>query len=215
MENVFSQLILKVYELLQSYGIWGLGLSMFAESIGVPFASLFFILTAGHLALNGTLSVLEIIGISTLGITAGSALSYALGYATKKTGSVLWLKFHLMHHERNQHQFQPLTKNERAEQLRAYLKKYGFLAIVLAQLFGFTRTFVSFPAGAMEINFWQFIVFTALGGALFSLMALLGSMLLSPLLLYLLRLSFGVLIVIAVGVAISIYFYRRFKHTRV
>lgn len=55
------------------------------------------------------------------------------------------------------------------KKIYTFLVKYGTYSIFAGQLWGVTRTFISFPAGAMHMNLFVFIVSTALGGALFSL----------------------------------------------
>jgi membrane protein DedA with SNARE-associated domain len=45
----------------------------------------------------------------------------------------------------------------------------------MAQLWGFSRTFISFPAGAMHMNIYLFVIYTFLGGTIFSLLAILAS----------------------------------------
>jgi membrane protein DedA with SNARE-associated domain len=45
----------------------------------------------------------------------------------------------------------------------------------MAQLWGFSRTFISFPAGAMHMNIYLFVIYTFLGGSIFSLLAILAS----------------------------------------
>ena len=54
--------------------------------------------------------------------------------------------------------------------------KYGNFSVFMGQLWGFTRTFGSFPAGAMHMNFFLFVAYTFLGGALFSSIYIAASM---------------------------------------
>ncbi|MDO9534456.1 MAG: DedA family protein [Bacillota bacterium] len=191
--------------LLQKYGAWGLGISMFAESIGVPFSSTFFIMTAWTLLSKGKLSIWQIVGIATLGITLGSTISYAAGYYSKRLGKVLWLRLHKQHHlaiDYQQSELPSVKRNQRLNKINKYIKKYGLLSVLLAQLFGFTRTFISFPAGLLEINFLHFLIFTAVGGAAFSFLAILGSMILTKFMSYLVSYSY-ILFFLIIAVAIA------------
>ncbi|MGI6097464.1 MAG: hypothetical protein ACOYBM_05030 [Dethiobacteria bacterium] len=59
------------------------------------------------------------------------------------------------------------------------MDRYGNFSIFCAQLFGTTRTFISLPAGATKINLGHFIVYTTLGGILFSIVAISFSLVLT------------------------------------
>ncbi|RJX24712.1 MAG: hypothetical protein C4554_08175 [Dethiobacter sp.] len=211
MEEFLLQLTNTFNVLLNKYGAWGLWISMFAESIGIPFSSTFFIMTAWTLLLKGTLSIWEIVGIATLGITSGSVISYAAGYYSKKLGKVLWLRLRNHLTIDNQRISGPQDNQSRFHKINSYIKKYGLLSVLLAQLFGFTRTFISFPAGLLGINFWHFLIFTAVGGAAFSFLAILGSMILTKFMSYLASYSYILLLIIIGAVIAGIIFYIKFS----
>ena len=63
----------------------------------------------------------------------------------------------------------PAGRPSRLEKVYAFIEKYGTYSIFAGQLWGVTRTFISFPAGAMHMNLPVFIASTALGGAIFSI----------------------------------------------
>ena len=56
---------------IQQHGVWGLGLHV-SESIGIPFASAVVALTAGSLISSGQASFLQVLLITTAGLTLGS-----------------------------------------------------------------------------------------------------------------------------------------------
>jgi len=200
--NFFNMLLLK-------YGAWALGISMFAESVGIPFTSAFFIAMAWTLLEKGKLSIWEIVGIATLGISLGSSLSYAAGYYSKKIGKAIWLHFHRQHQLTLEYQLPSFNQDKanRFYKINNYIKKYGLLSVLLAQIFGFTRTFISFPAGLLEINFWYFVAFTAVGGAIFSFMAVLGSMIITKFMSYLVSYSFVLFLIVIAAASFGIIFY--------
>ncbi len=209
MEEFSMQFINYFNMLLHRYGAWGLGISMFAESIGIPFSSAFFVVTAWTLLEKGKLSIWQIVGIATLGITLGSTISYAAGYYSKKLGKALWLLFHKQHYVTDGYQLPALdhAKVTRLQKINMYIKKYGPLSVLLAQIFGFTRTFISFPAGLLEINFWHFLIFTAAGGAIFSFLAVLGSMIITKFMSFIISYSYILFfIIIAAAIAVVIVY---------
>ncbi len=156
-----------VYDLLEilisRYGITGIAAAMFAESAGVPFASIIVLLTAGTMILRGSVSFWSLLLASTLGITLGSIVSYLLGLLGSMAGTAV--RSGIFHY------FPDYKKVTRATKKSSFMRlwdRYGYFSIFMAQLWGFSRTFGSFPAGALHMNFFIFILYTFLGGALFS-----------------------------------------------
>lgn len=155
--------------LISRYGAIGIASAMFAESAGVPFASAIVILTAGSMILRGSVSFWAILFASTIGITLGSIFSYILGMLGSVVGNAFKAGYFL--YFRNGPKIAEEKPPHRSKILRLW-DRYGNFSIFMAQLWGFTRTFVSFPAGAMHMNFYLFVAYTFLGGAIFSLAAI-------------------------------------------
>jgi len=170
MENVepLEYLYEMLYYLTGKYGVWGIAAAMFAESAGVPFASAIVLLTSGSMILKGGISFWSIFIASTIGITLGSILSYILGLLGSMLGhSVRSNMFNYNLAETSE----TATVKPRSGIMRLWAK-YGNFSIFMAQLWGFTRTFISYPAGAMHMNFYLFTLYTFLGGSIFSLSAI-------------------------------------------
>lgn len=124
----------------------------FLESLGIPFASLPAFTSTGYLISEGKLNIFYAIIVGAVGNALGSSVSYYLGYSFGKA----------IRKKRKNHKVA-----EREERLQGYLKKYGSKTIFWAQLLGFTRVFVSFPAGLLRMNFKKFFLATLTGGMLF------------------------------------------------
>jgi membrane protein DedA with SNARE-associated domain len=166
--------ILDFLELLISrYGAMGIAAAMFAESAGVPFASTVVLLTAGSMILRGSVTFWPIFWASTIGITLGSIVSYFIGMVGSVVGSRV--RYNIF----NQNQDLFINENNNKSKIRFLWERYGNFSIFMAQLWGFSRTFISFPAGAMHMNFYIFIIYTFLGGMLFSLLAIGASIVLT------------------------------------
>lgn len=149
---IFESLIDKLTEFALEYGVIGLALGMFFESIGVPATSVVLELASGTLIAQGRTTFIEAVVISTAGLALGSTLSYYIGYfGIRAFGKV-------------NPDLQTDAKKSRAHNL---LIKHGEITILFAQLFGATRTWVSLPAGAMGINFPRFLLYTIIGGAIY------------------------------------------------
>ncbi len=209
-----------VYEsielLISRYGSLGIGVAMFAESAGVPFASSIVFLTAGTMILRGTCSFWSIFVSSTIGITLGSIFSYLLGLLGSIVGHAVKDRF-------NGNNGSSLFKSRRPSagsirhrsRILSLWDKYGNFSIFMGQLWGFSRTFISFPAGAMHMNFYLFLIYTFLGGALFSLLTIGTSIILTGTMSIMLKtlktifdFSPWLLLIPAALIAAFIYYYR-------
>lgn len=160
--------------LLLRYGALGIGAAMFSESAGVPFASAIVLLSAGSMILRGSLSFWTILLASALGITAGSIFSYMLGLLGGIVGKKV--KTNLFGPAEQSTPADAGQAKKAGSRLHQLWNKYGNFSIFMAQLWGVTRTFASFPAGAMHMNFYLFVLYTFLGGALYSLAAIAASL---------------------------------------
>ncbi len=148
--------------LVRKYGPAGIAAAMFAESAGIPFASSIVVVSAGTLISGGRLSFWTLLAASTIGITLGSIFEYSLGYLSSTAG-------YLIRNTRIGKRVLQRKQASRAKsRMRQFWESYGTFSIFMGQLFGVTRTFISFPAGALKMNIIIFIAYTALGGALFS-----------------------------------------------
>ena len=104
---------------------------------------------------------------STTGITLGSIFSYCMGYLGSFAGK--FIKTSIFRRKD-----MPADRRQALRRSKVYRlwERYGSFSIFMGQFWGVTRTFISFPAGAMHMNMLLFIVYTALGGAVFSLFAI-------------------------------------------
>jgi membrane protein DedA with SNARE-associated domain len=154
MNDILSSISAFFGELVLKYGVLGLAIGMFAESLGVPTASVVLELTAGPLILTGKTTYLEAVLFATLGLTLGSVVSYYLGYFGADLGRKIMNKGG------------PKVKKQQTKAQR-FIRKYGDIGILFAQLFGPARTWISVPAGAMRLDIKKFVAYTAIGGAIY------------------------------------------------
>lgn len=152
--EVLAALVRALSQFTLAYGVIGLAVGAFLESLGIPTASLVVDLTAGLLIINNRTTFLEAVIITDAGLVAGSLVSFYLG----RGGSRLLRYFNRDNVTIEMHRFS--AKN--------WIERYGDKAVFFGQLFGPTRTWISFPAGAMGMDVKKFVVYTALGGALYS-----------------------------------------------
>jgi membrane protein DedA with SNARE-associated domain len=165
--SLVGPLLQQVSVVTQNYGVIGLGMGMFFESLGIPFASAVVALTAGTLIAAGKTTFLEALLISTAGLTLGSMVSYYIGFLGGSVGR--FFSGSCQHEKNNSRYFK-------------YYTQWGELTVLVAQLFGTTRTWISLPAGAMKMRLQKFVVYTAVGGAIYCALAIGFSLALAALL---------------------------------
>ncbi len=153
---IFSKIGRYFVNLTFKYGVWGLGVGTFFESLGVPSASITLELAAGLLIVSGKTTFLTALLIATTGLTLGSVTSYYIGYFGSKAIDQIRGEKQKSHQSRS----------------RELLMKYGEISILFAQLFGPARTWISLPAGAMRLDIKRFILYTAIGGAIYCSIAI-------------------------------------------
>ncbi|WP_413757739.1 DedA family protein [Streptomyces sp. MMBL 11-3] len=153
--------------LLDSFGIWGLLLIVFAESgllIGffLPGDSLLF--TAGMLITANTLDfpLWGAIALICLAAILGDQAGYMFG---KKVGPSLFTR-----------PDSRLFKQENVTKAHEFFEKYGPKSLVLARFVPIVRTFTPIIAGVSGMKYRSFLIFNVVGGVLWGAgVTLLGS----------------------------------------
>jgi membrane protein DedA with SNARE-associated domain len=158
--NYLTNLLIIVGE---KYRYLNFFIGMFLESLGIPFASLPAFASTSYLLSLGEFNFWLAVLVGGLGNALGSSVSYFLGYYF---GNIMRKR-------------RPKTVTaEREKKLQGYIKRYGTKTIFFAQLFGFTRVFISFPAGMLKMSFGKFFVATFTGGMIFVIYFAFGTTLL-------------------------------------
>ena len=153
---VLFALSLSPTTLLHDYGLWGLGLIIFAESgllVGffLPGDSLLF--SAGLLSSQGKLP-----GLAWLMIVAGvcAVVGDQVGYVFgRKVGFALFRR-----------PDSRLFKQEYVTKAREFFDRNGPKTIVLARFVPIVRTFAPIVAGVSQMNYRLFFTYNVLGGVL-------------------------------------------------
>ncbi len=153
---VLFALSLSPTTLLHDYGLWGLGLIVFAESgllVGffLPGDSLLF--SAGLLSSQGKLPALGwLLIVACACAVAGDQVGYLFG---RKVGPSLF--------RRPDSRF---FKQEYVTRARQFFERNGPKTIVFARFVPIVRTFAPIVAGVSEMNYRLFVTYNVLGGVL-------------------------------------------------
>lgn len=142
----------------------GLGFGMFLESLGIPFASAPFLIISSEKVGENIFTYFFSILAGSVGCTVGSSISYGFG-----RGIIIPFRKNFKENNFKKDNYKGANKQSKT---REFIKKYGEFSIFLAQLIGQTRTFISFPAGILKLNFKKFVFYTFAGSALWCALTL-------------------------------------------
>lgn len=142
------------------YGLYGVGIGMALESLGLPFGGIAMALATVPLIREGRASYISIVVVATVGTTIGSVLSYCIGYFF---GEVI-RRFHQGH----------LINRE--DILNKFVDRYGEGAVFFAQLFGVSRSFISLPAGVVKMRIKPFLIGTIAGSLVINIVMVIANL---------------------------------------
>jgi membrane protein DedA with SNARE-associated domain len=154
-EALEHQLVEFLTNLMQSIGWLGVVIIMALESANIPIPSEVTMPLSGWMlvqAKGGTaLQALLLGGLwGAVGCTIGSVISYALGAWGGRPLVERYGKYILVSHE-------DLEKADR------WFARWGDWASFISRLLPIVRTFISFPAGVVRMNFPRFTIYSFIG----------------------------------------------------
>jgi membrane protein DedA with SNARE-associated domain len=139
-----------ITQFISAIGYAGVFILMALESAALPVPSEVVMPFAGYLAYQGTFNLFLISIVGAVGCTAGSVLSYYVGYKggrpfIEKYGKYLFIE------------------SSRMELAETWFKKYGDRAVFFSRLLPVVRTFISLPAGIGRYDLKKLITFSFIG----------------------------------------------------
>lgn len=145
--STFSQY---VYQLLSSYGYYGLFFVLMFEGLGLPLPVQLAFMATAYLIHIKTMSTLPVIAIATAGNLSGNIIAYFLGsYGGKpifeKINRYLWIK------------------GEDIQKIKEWFDKYGSITNMFSRWIGITRTPAIWAAGLLKIDFFSYTLFSFIG----------------------------------------------------
>ena len=141
-------------EWLNGAGYWGVALLMALENIFPPIPSEIIMPMAGFLAARGELHPALVLLVATLGSVAGTLPWYYLGkvYGCKRLHE-------FAHHHGRWVTLQPEDIDKGLDGFR----KHGPKIVIIGRLIPAIRTFISIPAGFVEMPLVKFLLYSAIG----------------------------------------------------
>lgn len=145
-------------DLIASMGYAGVVILMAMESMLFPVPSEAVMPFVGFLVANGTFKFWPALALSVLGTLIGSVLSYWMGVYgygfLKKYGKYLLIDEHELEWSKN------------------WFYRHGHISILTGRLIPVLRHLISIVAGFAKMNVSEFLIFTAIGGAIWNFILL-------------------------------------------
>jgi membrane protein DedA with SNARE-associated domain len=145
-----------VLDLMDALGAPGVGLAILLETVVPPIPSEVVLPLAGYLAQTGRMGLLAAFLCATAGSLLGAAFLYQLGRWLGPERSRRWLDR------------LPLVDTADVEKAFRAFERHGRTAVLVGRLVPVVRSFISVPAGVVRMPWPQFLLYTALGSAVWN-----------------------------------------------
>jgi membrane protein DedA with SNARE-associated domain len=146
-----------VQHFVETYGYVAVFLLIAGESLGIPLPGEITLLAAAVYAGSGHMRIEWVIVTAAVGTFVGSVAGYAIG---RSAGRAV-----LLHYGRYIG-----IKETHLKRAERFFAQHGDKTILLARFIAVLRTFGSLLAGINNMNLPRFLIFTALGGVIWSVL---------------------------------------------
>ena len=160
MLNFLSSFIESILALISGLGYLGIFIGMTIESSFIPLPSELILIPAGALIARGEFSFLPVFFAAIFGSVLGALINYSLAlFLGRKTVEIMIAKYG---------RFFFLTKKN-LKKTDIYFKEHGEITTFIGRLLPLVRHLISLPAGFAKMKINKFVLFTALGAGIWSL----------------------------------------------
>ena len=151
--NELQALIQWISELLSEYLYPGVFLAALLETIIPPIPTMAVYPTAGFIASQNGLSVIEaiLLGIvGGLGASIGSTIIYLIALKLGRTALLKYLS-------------KVRVSEKKLDKVERWFEKYGDKAVLFGRMIPVFREMISIPAGLLKMSIKKFLIYTILG----------------------------------------------------
>jgi membrane protein DedA with SNARE-associated domain len=148
--NIIETLSDFIISVIEQLGYAGVFVGMTLESAGLPIPSEVIMPFAGYVVWEGGLTLIGVTLAGTLGCLAGSLIAYYIGLWGGRPLLERYGKYVL------------ISKRE-LDLADRWFGKYGDRAVFVSRLLPVVRTYISFPAGIVNMDVKKFSLYTVLG----------------------------------------------------
>jgi membrane protein DedA with SNARE-associated domain len=148
-----------ITSVIARFGYLGVGTLTFLENLFPPIPSELVIPLAGFVAAGGGLRLGLVIAVASLGSLAGALVWYAVGR---------WIGEHRLRRWVARHGKWLTLSAQDVDRAQLWFKRHGAAAVFFGRLMPGLRTFVSLPAGFSSMPLAPFVLYSALGTAMWT-----------------------------------------------
>lgn len=148
-----------IVALVGQTGYFGVAVLMFAENVFPPIPSELIMPLAGFSAARGEFSLLAVIFAGSVGSLAGAVVWYYVGRLLGTARLKRWAGRY--------GRWLTLSPDE-VDQVNAWFRRHGSVAVVIGRLVPGARTLISVPAGIADMPFGTFLLYSAVGTGLWT-----------------------------------------------
>lgn len=147
------QFVAWLVDFVHHLGYIGIFIMTFVESTFVPIPAEVTMIPAGYLVYQGKMDFLPALLASVLGTVGGSYFNY---WIAKRYGRDLFIRYgkYLM------------MTPAKLVKLENFFNEHGAISTFTGRLIPGLRHYISFPAGLAQMKLSKFVIYTALGGAI-------------------------------------------------
>src|SRR5215203_1269985 len=145
----------RILSLIEYYGYLVILFGVMLESTGVPLPGETILLASGILVQRGSLDLGDVIFFGILGAVVGDQIGYWIGREGGRPFILRWGRYVFITPER-------LARSE------AFFQRHGGKAVFLARFFSGLRVFGALVAGMSRMRWGTFLLYNALGGAVWA-----------------------------------------------
>ncbi|NDW03251.1 DedA family protein [Jiella pacifica] len=158
-----------VRNIMDTFGVFGIGMLMFLENIFPPIPSELIMPLAGYQATQGSMSIVAVIISGTIGSLLGVIPWYYAGH---------YLGERRMKRLAARHGRWLTLAPEDVDKANDWFRRKGAAAVLFGRLVPTVRTLISVPAGVAHMALVTFLIYSAIGSAIWTtFLAMLGFLL--------------------------------------
>lgn len=149
----FDAVVQWLVAFVEHLGVLGIFIMTFLESTFMPIPSEITMIPAGYLVQQGKMDFISVLLASIAGTVGGAYFNY---WIARHFGRGLFLRYGKYF----------LMTPAKLKKLESFFDKHGAISTFIGRLIPGVRHYISFPAGLAQMNRRTFIIYTALGGAI-------------------------------------------------
>ncbi len=143
----------EMHPYLDRYGYAAVFVTVFLEGFGIPAPGQTAIMAAGLLASRGQMDIGLVVLVAWSAAVLGDNIGFALGhYGGRRLVLRLGTRIGM--------------QQAHLERVEGLFRRYGGIVVVLARFFDVLRQLNGVVAGTLGMHWWRFLIYNALGGAL-------------------------------------------------